>query len=104
CHSSARRRGQPSFTTRRSSDLLAHQWVVASIDECARLIAALETPRIGHPVSPSPELAAFVLISKDLICVLNHRQMAMHQNEIVRSEEHTSELQSRENLVCRPLL
>src|SRR5690606_41824389 len=29
---------------------------------------------------------------------------ANYESEIVRSEEHTSELQSRENLVCRLLL
>src|SRR5690606_40030683 len=30
--------------------------------------------------------------------------LKQHQPDIVRSEEHTSELQSRENLVCRLLL
>src|SRR5690606_39532885 len=28
----------------------------------------------------------------------------IHRDELIRSEEHTSELQSRENLVCRLLL
>src|SRR5690606_40703981 len=32
------------------------------------------------------------------------RTMEVFENEIYRSEEHTSELQSRENLVCRLLL
>src|SRR5690606_39476785 len=31
-------------------------------------------------------------------------QVALAQLDLVRSEEHTSELQSRENLVCRLLL
>src|SRR5690606_80124 len=31
-------------------------------------------------------------------------KLSAHRDEITRSEEHTSELQSRENLVCRPLL
>src|SRR5690606_39603959 len=30
--------------------------------------------------------------------------VSWHRNDLVRSEEHTSELQSRENLVCRLLL
>ena len=36
----------------------------------------------------------------------NHGEKEFHQavHEVVRSEEHTSELQSRTNLVCRLLL
>src|SRR2546430_7673200 len=33
-----------------------------------------------------------------------HRDMAQGLRELVRSEEHTSELQSQSNLVCRLLL
>src|SRR5690606_41300123 len=33
-----------------------------------------------------------------------HRQCTPHRADAARSEEHTSELQSRENLVCRLLL
>src|SRR5690606_41748768 len=32
------------------------------------------------------------------------RWISLRRNEVARSEEHTSELQSRENLVCRLLL
>src|SRR5690606_41745517 len=38
---------------------------------------------------------------RDAVGVLLERR---HFHSIARSEEHTSELQSRENLVCRPLL
>src|SRR5690606_41548476 len=34
----------------------------------------------------------------------NHEDSSQGRDEQVRSEEHTSELQSRENLVCRLLL
>src|SRR5436305_3044514 len=39
----------------------------------------------------------------DLVSVQVHRQHAFHAGQI-RSEEHTSELQSRPHLVCRLLL
>src|SRR5690606_40807629 len=35
---------------------------------------------------------------------LNAQELAKQQTQELRSEEHTSELQSRENLVCRLLL
>src|SRR5690606_41763630 len=35
---------------------------------------------------------------------LFHQRPEHHQGDLRRSEEHTSELQSRENLVCRLLL
>src|SRR5690606_17835571 len=40
---------------------------------------------------------------RDTIAALSHR-MGLQADYPVRSEEHTSELQSRENLVCRLLL
>src|SRR5690606_40903429 len=40
-----------------------------------------------------------------VVCVIVHFHFSFHHLIIVRrSEEHTSELQSRENLVCRLLL
>src|SRR5690606_17836985 len=41
---------------------------------------------------------------KYLTITVNHREEIEKTNEKKRSEEHTSELQSRENLVCRLLL
>src|SRR5438067_2820797 len=48
------------------------------------------------------DLAALQL-AHDLLLLLR-RVVAREQKEIVRSEEHTSELQSRFDLVCRLLL
>src|SRR5690606_41275080 len=35
--------------------------------------------------------------------ILNCREYFLRENQLLRSEEHTSELQSRDNLVCRLL-
>src|SRR2546430_7149841 len=37
-------------------------------------------------------------------CYLSFRRLHLHQRRRTRSEEHTSELQSQSNLVCRLLL
>src|SRR5690606_41517864 len=92
-HSSAPRRDLPSFPTRRSSDLPAarghktrrpdgrvprrHPAAAAGWARAGR-----RRPRRGPPSASPAGCAAWPS----------------------RSEEHTSELQSRENLVCRLLL
>src|SRR2546422_4985377 len=40
----------------------------------------------------------------DLVSVVAHQEMVTFWERLVRSEEHTSELQSRLHLVCRLLL
>src|SRR5690606_41440980 len=83
-YSSGAARALLSFPTRRSSDLAP--------DAVARRTVAPQRPIAGPPrmqarvrqAAPAPCLATCA-------CLL-------------RSEEHTSELQSRENLVCRLLL
>src|SRR5690606_40627043 len=72
-----------SFPTRRSSDLGAQRQ--------RRAAAAAEAPR-----------AAGVRLGRALLGRLRARRDPSHALD--RSEEHTSELQSRENLVCRLLL
>src|SRR5690606_41428228 len=67
-----------SFPTRRSSDLIA---------DAGREVAI----HVGIP--GFPRLARLV-----------HQARARASFPVERSEEHTSELQSRENLVCRLLL
>src|SRR5699024_12870119 len=71
------------FPTRRSSDLEA---VLPALADGAshRLLGRLVGVRDHDPPSPNVRLAAFI--------------------EVTRSEEHTSELQSRFDLVCRLLL
>src|SRR5690606_42055826 len=96
----AAERDLPSFPTRRSSDLgafpvrMAERFVVAydadNVDRFERLahhLKELETDRL--------ERLAFLPRVRDV-----QREIAA----VFRSEEHTSELQSRENLVCRLLL
>src|SRR5436309_9440549 len=76
-------RGLLSFPTRRSSDLTG-----AGRDQ--RLSASTNERRLYVAVRGGPPGLAVVRVSTTLAAV--------------RSEEHTSELQSRENLVCRLLL
>src|SRR5690606_41818720 len=100
-------RGRPSlhsFPTRRSSDLL-FVLLLSLIGIYWRPLGQLSTLwpanavllgvflRLPHLVSaPGWIAAAAGLILADLLT-----------GSPLRSEEHTSELQSRENLVCRPL-
>src|SRR5690606_39809924 len=91
-----------SFPTRRSSDLAGLAWMIPRV-----LDAALEDPAVaaakflgvplllGAPLALSWPRMGFVV-------------RGVFVTELIatafRSEEHTSELQSRENLVCRLLL
>src|SRR5207247_8540028 len=92
-------RAVPSFPTRRSSDL---QVVVREVD--------------GEPYEPVERLAIdvpeeYVGVVTQLLALRkgNLEQLVNHGTgwarlEYRRSEEHTSELQSRVDLVCRLLL
>src|SRR5690606_40640383 len=92
-----------SFPTRRSSDLLDATYEQISADEIEQLQQL-----------PSMTQVQFVVITNqvELSEQSNARVYYLHSSPIcrshlydaVRSEEHTSELQSRENLVCRLLL
>src|SRR5690606_40184568 len=79
----------PSFPTRRSSDLSLCN-AVRGCSACARRIVSV-------PASESPQ--CFTLPS-----AIRSRIVPATSSIGIRSEEHTSELQSRENLVCRLLL
>src|SRR5207249_10821629 len=95
-------RDLPSFPTRRSSDLAQHFVSVVDVDvvpvgEVLRdLLVALAVGlsevlerRIGeHDAEPEGVVGP----------------VALDHEDVVRSEEHTSELQSRFDLVCRLLL
>src|SRR5690606_41356371 len=86
-----------SFPTRRSSDLpsaispplinATNLPALASSNICSRIstISLLASPGVTHPGNATMFLSLIYASSS-------------------RSEEHTSELQSRENLVCRLLL
>src|SRR5687768_17969028 len=76
------------FPTRRSSDLQHRRH---------RRLADLAAPTgavLGHQFGEGPDAAQ----AHDL------EQLGPGHGEVVRSEEHTSELQSRLHLVCRLLL
>src|SRR5690242_12597977 len=67
----------------------------APLDPVAELMADPAVEKVMH--APSGDLAAFVL-HHDV------RPRNVFDTQVARSEEHTSELQSHVNLVCRPLL
>src|SRR5690606_41690472 len=81
----------PSFPTRRSSDLLVRAAAVGRglVRAVPREARAVRPPRVVLPRRA------------ELHRVRPRRQVLVVEG---RSEEHTSELQSRENLVCRLLL
>src|SRR5690606_42122144 len=101
CHGALR--DVPSFPTRRSSDLvLLHEMLVGvkperRDDETLRLPSALLRSRDhAETLAQRRRLSLSQLrrrINGDLDMIL--------RQALRRSEEHTSELQSRENLVCR---
>src|SRR5690606_40992577 len=93
-------RALPSFPTRRSSDLIARRRGIGReaepiqpgrVEERARQRRQRERggPRQQQRRGRQPEKG---------------QSQHARQGDAVRSEEHTSELQSRENLVCRLLL
>src|SRR5436309_11480723 len=58
----------------------------------------------SYATRPQEEIeAAFDDLSAELLLILA-RLLGRENDNFLRSEEHTSELQSRENLVCRLLL
>src|SRR5690606_41621419 len=92
----------PSFPTRRSSDLnkeqprcaLSAPRRAASTARCSPLCSPCP-PAPGTSGSPPPATSTTASAMRSAPCATPWRR---------RSEEHTSELQSRENLVCRLLL
>src|SRR5690606_40499307 len=95
-------RGPHSFPTRRSSDLVA---------SCAGVRMKVPEAALGSPpwlVTGYSERSMgdgeLTIDSARVLDVKRRTAPIKPQNRKARSEEHTSELQSRENLVCRLLL
>src|SRR5690606_39834186 len=86
-----------SFPTRRSSDLITH---IAAADDAGLAVrgeglvvhASVEPGQVGEKPQPFRRAKDEGVEQPDF------------DQRMLRSEEHTSELQSRENLVCRLLL
>src|SRR5690606_40800723 len=90
----------PSFPTRRSSDLpdsYFHRYADLDSEQSAKTAAGIwneiNKPNLLKNILPTRFRADLIL-----------EKGSHHFVKSVRSEEHTSELQSRENLVCRLLL
>src|SRR5690606_41261128 len=91
-----------SFPTRRSSDLKERTLSVnipAGVEDGTRIRLAGEG-EAGLRGGPSGDLYIFLSITPHAFFQRDGADIFCR----VRSEEHTSELQSRENLVCRLLL
>src|SRR5690606_39514551 len=87
-----------SFPTRRSSDLVSSR-------RFGQSTCAIFTPRPLLPsVISSLSNTSCRLPSFTVDCARDVGFMVWRHSRATRSEEHTSELQSRENLVCRLLL
>src|SRR5690606_39941873 len=93
-----------SFPTRRSSDLLFAKWSlqlreVNSIDEIKTVLNETMRPYIYEKIGEFK--SAFLNIRHSSYNPLYRLRYVLGkiENTVLRSEEHTSELQSRENLV-----
>src|SRR5690606_41950637 len=93
----------PPFPTRRSSALPPLSGAFQSLRRCGGMP---DTSRPGTCCthSPSPSRRRAVSLPPQTAPVSMAYTLRAMVRPTVRSEEHTSELQSRENLVCRLLL
>src|SRR5690606_41903053 len=94
----------PSFPTRRSSDLHLPALADGHQRTACHQLAEQQQPlfRIGLGAQ---QLIELLEANQSVIRLQQHFMVErVHTTEVIRSEEHTSELQSRENLVCRLLL
>src|SRR5690606_40274192 len=102
--SPAASRALPSFPPRRSSDLAEAQVGALLGAEATRQPFTRngnELVGVGRQC-PNAHLAIGAEAQQPLAVGMECRRE--HEVAVARSEEHTSELQSRENLVCRLLL
>src|SRR5207302_10450142 len=90
-----------SFPTRRSSDLI--DWDFGLTSRTREPKRALGIVRKAFEEVPFGYKEAWPKVSV-VVCTFNGSRTIRECLEGIRSEEHTSELQSRENLVCRLLL
>src|SRR5690606_42027829 len=91
-----------SFPTRRSSDL-GELAPAAQPDYLSALLIGHEIAALAELLRHSGGQPRIVLCGDAELCQ-RYDAALRHYGLDARSEEHTSELQSRENLVCRLLL
>src|SRR5690606_40988089 len=93
----------PRFPTRRSSDLTADP--LTGVLNRRALFDSIDIA-LREPEPRTGDDTVLALIDLDHFKTINdtHGHDIGDQLLVARSEEHTSELQSRENLVCRLLL
>src|SRR5207249_5982234 len=103
-HDAARLRDLQPFPTRRSSDLADQRTEWSAL---AGLLAGGLGDAPGLAGAPPGALAGLAMLDSDLQTRFRATAPGIPIGEALgtsRSEEHTSELQSRFDLVCRPLL
>src|SRR5690606_41505630 len=86
-----------SFPTRRSSDLAFHSGINKTLPDLRQLVQ-LRAEQVD--ALAAGELSVKTEVAGDF----TDNNQLIRRDFATRSEEHTSELQSRENLVCRLLL
>src|SRR5699024_12190215 len=90
-----------SFPTRRSSDLQKYNCILRRLDyqQEEGLMSSLPLG-VGHV----PIKRALTTTSTAIFVPFTSQELFMEGESLYRSEEHTSELQSRFDIVCRLLL
>src|SRR5690554_7794752 len=96
------------FPTRRSSDLSSvYNSVKGKKERVGRMVQMHANDREEIKEVLAGDIAAAIglknVTTGDTLCDENHK-IVLERMEFPRSEEHTSELQSRPHLVCRLLL
>src|SRR5690606_39898210 len=95
-------RALPAFPTRRSSDLRTDRPSGEAGSKRMEHLAAL-MDQLGYDAHVAKDVDGAPAIEATH-CIFHELALKRPQVCQFRSEEHTSELQSRENLVCRLLL
>src|SRR5204862_2335082 len=103
-HPRAAHRHLPSLPTRRSSDLSQTRTVESQLRLAMRVPSGLKHTLVIKSLCPLRERSSTPLWASHTFTVLSAPPPAMRLPSGLRSEEHTSELQSRRDLVCRLLL
>src|SRR5690606_39724278 len=90
----------PYTTLFRSYHPAYHRIMAAAVAAGAHTSAWAE-PRAGANVARAAQFMLFAQVEPGHACPISMTHAVVPSLEAERSEEHTSELQSRENLVCR---